>query len=406
MTINEIAEQYVKLSLKIGQHSQYYVDAYYGPENWRPLSEPTPLIELQQQAKLLISSIANVDVKQTEQRRVQYLTIHLNASLAYINQLQGVTLTFQDECKALYDVSPPIFNETHFDQILKKLNNLVPGKADCDLNERLDRYRQQFVIDIDKLNIVFATAIKETRARTLKYISLPENEDFTVALVNNQVWSAYNWYKGNSYSLIELNTDHPIFIDRVIDLAAHEGYPGHHVFNSLLEKHMVKKNGWMEYSIYTLFSPCSLLSEGSANYGIEVVFQNQDRLKFEKEILFPLAGIDPDKADKYYQIQGVLHELSYVDNMVAQKYLDKEISSEQAIKLLMKYALSNEQRSKQRLNFIALNRAYVINYNYGQDLVKQYLNNKIKSTTPDNLWHAFSQLLSQPKTASMMLSMN
>ena len=36
--------------------------------------------------------------------------------------------------------------------------------------------------------------------------------------------------------MIQVNTDLPITIDRAIDLACHEGYPGHHVYNALLEK--------------------------------------------------------------------------------------------------------------------------------------------------------------------------
>ena len=37
-----------------------------------------------------------------------------------------------------------------------------------------------------------------------------------------------------------MNTDLPIYIDRAIDLACHEGYPGHHVYNVLLEKNLVR----------------------------------------------------------------------------------------------------------------------------------------------------------------------
>ncbi|MCJ8272982.1 MAG: hypothetical protein MJK04_26735, partial [Psychrosphaera sp.] len=160
--------------------------------------------------------------------------------------------------------------------------------------------------------------------------------------------------------------------------------------------------GWMEYAVYNLFSPLSLLAEGSANYGIEVAFPWDERMQFERETLFPLAGIPAHKAELYYRIQSVLHQLSYVDNMVAQRYLDGEIDKAQAVVLLMKYALSTEQRSHQRLRFIEQNRAYVITYNYGQDLVKAFLSSKIDSSNPAELWRGFSELLSRPKTGSMM----
>lgn len=400
--INNLAEQYVKLSLKIGQHAEYYVDAYYGPEEWRPNDEKTPLNDLKNHADDLVKqalSLAQEDIGD-QQERLDFLQLHLKSSVTYIKQLLGVNISFADECESLYDAKPPKFNELHFDKILAKLDQLVPGEGS--LNQRFLDYREDFIIPVDKLDSVFSAAINEARKRTLQYIDIPENENFTVELVNDQIWSAYNWYKGDSYSLIQLNTDFPIYIERVIDLAAHEGYPGHHIFNAQMEKHLVIANGWMEYSIYNLFSPTSLLAEGSANYGIEVAFPWQERIAFERDVLFPLAGIAPEKSELYYQIQTVLHQLSYVDNMVAQRYIDNEIDESVAIELLMKYALSSEERSKQRLAFYQHNRSYVITYNYGQDLVRGYLATLVKDDSNSELWRVFSALLAKPKTASMM----
>ena len=82
------------------------------------------------------------------------------------------------------------------------------------------------IIPKEKLDTVFQTAINECKKRTLQHIDLPPNERFTVEYVTGQPWGGYNWYKGNSYSVIQVNTDLPIFIDRAVDLAAHEGYPG------------------------------------------------------------------------------------------------------------------------------------------------------------------------------------
>src|SRR5438034_11748409 len=38
-SVNEIAEAYVKLVLAMGQHDSDYVDAYYGPSEWKKQSE-------------------------------------------------------------------------------------------------------------------------------------------------------------------------------------------------------------------------------------------------------------------------------------------------------------------------------------------------------------------------------
>jgi hypothetical protein len=52
----------------------------------------------------------------------------------------------------------------------------------------------------------------------------------------------------------------------------------------------VKDRGWTEFSIYPLFSPQSLIAEGTANFGIEVAFPGAERVAFEQRVLFP-AGL-------------------------------------------------------------------------------------------------------------------
>ncbi|CAN5693876.1 hypothetical protein BH11PSE12_BH11PSE12_20220 [soil metagenome] len=405
MTLNDIADAYVKLVLATGLHDSGYVDAYYGPAEWQTASSKQPLTDLLSGADQLLAQllqhIGSAPVADAEQQwRADFLRLQLVSVRTYIDHLAGNKLSFDAESLVLYDAVSPALTEAGFDLILAELDQLLPGQGD--LNARLSAYQHDFEIPRDKLDAVFSAAINEARARTKKHITLPPEEDFRVEYVQDQVWSAYNWYKGNSYSLIQVNIDFPMFISRAIDLASHEGYPGHHVFNLLIEKHLVNERGWTEYTVYPLYSPMSFLAEGSANYGIEVAFPPEQRLAFEKNTLFPLAGIAAEKAEHYYLVQAVLQKLSYAGNMVAQRYLDGEIDHAAAIALLMKYALSDEQRSTQRLRFIERHRSYVINYNLGQDVVQTYVEKRAGSNE-ELRWHVFAELLARPKTASMMM---
>ena len=108
-----------------------------------------------------------------------------------------------------------------------------------------------------------------------------------------------------------------------MDLACHEGYPGHHVYNVLLEKHLVRDRGWIEFTVYPLFSPQSLIAEGTANYGIEVAFSQADRLALRADVLFPLAGLDGDRAQEYYEVLALVDRLSYAGNEAARRYLER-----------------------------------------------------------------------------------
>src|SRR5436190_8179484 len=310
--MNDVAERYAHLVLALGQHDPDYVDAFYGPAEWKTEAE-----DQKKSLDAIGAEAAKLSVTLTEtpiaprtpdsdlrQLRREYLHKQLAALAARVRMLKGEKLKFDDESRALYDAVAPTFPDSHFDQIISQLEAKIPGNGP--LWERYEMWRKPFVISKEKLDTVFQLAIKECRARTLAHVALPPNESFAVEYVTNKPWGGYNWYKGNFHSVIQVNTDLPIFIDRAVDLAAHEGYPGHHVYNSLLEKNLVRDRDWVEFSVYALFSPQSLIAEGTANFGKEIVFTNPERLTFEKEVLWPAVGIDPSRAEEFYAVQDLV----------------------------------------------------------------------------------------------------
>ncbi|HKY05022.1 MAG TPA: hypothetical protein VJQ56_09035 [Blastocatellia bacterium] len=402
--MNRIAESYVKLVLAVGQHDPDYVDAYYGPGEWQAEAkgQRRPLDQIKQEASRLNAELTFVEVSGQDemvQLRRQYLRKQLDSLVARVEMLGGKKLTFDEEARALYDAVAPAYPESHFKEILAKLEPMLPGNGP--LVERYERFKRDFIIPKERLDTVFKAAIEEARRRTRQHIELPANESFVLEYVTGKSWSGYNWYKGNAHSLIQINTDLPIYIDRAIDLASHEGYPGHHVYNVLLEQRLVKDRGWVEFSVYPLYSPQSLIAEGSANYGIEVAFPGATRIEFERATLFPLAGLDPARAESYYSVQELANQLSYAGNEAARRYLNGEIDADQAANWLATYALMPMERARQRVRFFDQYRSYVINYNLGQDLVKNYIESKGGTTEePARRWEEFMKLLASPRLPS------
>jgi hypothetical protein len=406
--MNGIAERYAHLVLALGQHDPDYVDAFYGPAVWKTQAEKEKksLDAIGAEAAELIAALAKTPIAGDDllQLRREYLQKQISALAARVGMVKGEKLKFDDESRALYDAVAPTYRQSgsdpdsHFDQIIKQLEAKIPGKGP--LWQRYEKWRKPFVIPKEKLDTVFQLAIKECRARTLAHVALPPNESFTVEYVTNKPWGGYNWYKGNFHSVIQVNTDLPTFIDRAIDLAAHEGYPGHHVYNSLLEKNLVRDRGWVEFSVYALFSPQSLVAEGTANFGREVAFPTKtERMKFEKEVLFPAAGIDASRADEYYAVQDLMKGLDYATNEVARRLINGEIDESAAVQWLQKYAMMEPARAQQRVKFIQRYRSYVINYNLGEDMVRRYIE-KRSGADHEKRWSEFAKLLSSPRLPS------
>jgi hypothetical protein len=195
-----------------------------------------------------------------------------------------------------------------------------------------------------------------------------------------------------------------ILIERAIDVASHESYPGHHVYNTLLEQRLYKEKGWVEISLYPLFSPQSLIAEGTANYGIELVFPGDEKLRFAKEVLLPLAGMDTTGITTYFKALVLKSKLNFVRNDVARGLLDGTMKTEVAQNWLIRYGLYNNESAKKSIDFIRKYRSYVINYNYGLQLVRNYVERTMgNDKSIEHRWQVFATLLSNQFTSSDLL---
>lgn len=397
-----IAERYVRLVLAVGQHDAAYVDAYYGPPAWRDeaAAARVPLDVLLERGQRLRADLDAESAADADgQARLAFLRGQVRAVVARIEQLAGRRFSFDEESAALYDAVAPTHPESYFADTIAQLEALVPGTGA--LANRLDRFRQQFVVPAHRLGPVFDAAIAESRRQTRERIALPDSERFEVEFVSDKPWSGYNWYQGGYRSVIQVNTDLPVHVDRVVDLAAHEGYPGHHLFNLLIEQRFVQERGWMEFTVYPLFSPESLIAEGTANFGIEVVFPGDARARFDRDVVMPLAGAPVALADDYDAVMRLFAQLSYAGNEAARAYLDGTVDRAAAVAWLMRYALMSQARAEQRTRFMDAYRSYVINYNLGQDIVRRYV--EALGGTPERpvlRWQLFLALLQSPRLPS------
>jgi len=196
-TMNTLAERYVRLVLAVGQHDADYVDAYYGPPEWRKEAEAQklPLTEIASRASALTGEVAAakppVSADEMTQLRHQYLARQLEAVRARVSMLTGTRLRFDEESKALYDAVAPTHTEADFAEVLKQLEAKLPGQGP--LVDRYDSFRSGFVVPRERLDAVFKAAIDGCRSRTLQHITLPPGESFTVEYVTNKSWSGYNW---------------------------------------------------------------------------------------------------------------------------------------------------------------------------------------------------------------------
>lgn len=398
--LGPVARRYVVLALGLGRHDAAYVDAWYGPDSLKAIADRdslgVPAIRAAADSLLTILGDSTPPYAgELVRLRHAYLRRQLQAMVAHARRLAGERFTFDQEAEALYAVTPTRFTDAHFDSLLGRLDTLLAGPGP--LATRYQRFREGVNIPPALVDTVFKRAIAACRARTLAHVPLPANERFDLEYVKGTSWNAYNWYKGDARSVIQVNLDFPIAVDRAVDLACHEGYPGHHVYNALLEQTLVRDSGWVEFSVYPLFSPQSYIAEGSANYGIDMAFPGEARTTFERDSLFPLAGLDTALAGRNAEVRRIMERLNYARNEVARRYLEGTVDSAGAVRAMERYWLQAPDAAAKTLRFITNYRSYVINYNQGRDDVARWVEGQ--GNTPDLRWEAFRRLLASPRLA-------
>ena len=375
--LDAIARDYLLLQLTIGEKEEGYIDAYYGPpevqEQAKAEAASNDLAGLAERATALRERLSSAapEPGTLEARRAAFLDAQLVAAQTRLRMMQGEALSFQDEAEGLFGVRPETPDLATFDPLIERIDALVPGEGP--LWQRIEAFRSRFDIPADKLKAVMDAGIAECRRRTLAHFDLPEGERFDLELVTDKPWSGYNWYQGDYHSKIEINTDLPVRLERARDLGCHEGYPGHHVAAVLIERDLVEKRGWLEYSVYPLYSPQSLLFEGSANYGIELAFPGDEGLAFDRDVLAPLAGLPADGIGRYLELNKLTSQLRPAGYTIASQLLAGAIDEDEAVALTQRYQLSSPERAAQTIDFAKTYRSYIINYGLGLDMVRAHV---------------------------------
>lgn len=423
MVADSMASSYLRLTLEAGTYEAEYVDAYYGPAALRAeaIAHPRSREELIAEAAAMVRAIdhnlarpafsaGDVAGRYGPRRRLLALRGMLVAAETRLRMIGGERFSFTEEARGQFGVEVTTRPLAEFDAILAELGSLVPG--DGPLAARVDAFNERYVIPADRLRPVFDAAIAECRRRTMAHMTLPVSESFTMEFVTDKPWSGYNYYQGDYHSLIQINTDLPIRISRAVDLGCHEGYPGHHVLNLMVESRMARGGAtddgqmgtpWHEYLVNPLYSPTSVLSEGSANYGIDLAFPGPERLAFERDVLYPLAGLDPASANAYARVQAATEALAGARLTIARLYLDGEIGRAQAVELTERYLLLSPARAEQSVGFTDHYRSYVLNYGWGKDLVRA----AIEAGNPDQAtrWRRMQTILSEPTLPADLVAM-
>ena len=395
-TLDTIAETYLQLALALGERDPDSLDYTTAPQQLKASvhrAYPT-LDEINRQAAQLLTQLNSL--ARLDPDRARFLTLQIQAIQTRTAMLRGHLLPFDAEAQALFHTTRlPDTEAVHRAVLLQQISAMLPPSSQSvpsrdTLASRYAAYDQRLLVPPAKLAAVMQAALAGCRAQTLKYIALPSSESVQLIFIRNQPWSAFSRYEGHAHSTILLNLDLPVTVDGVVELACHEGYPGHHVFNSLHDAALAQHEHRPEAQAQLTFSPESYVSEAAAGYAPRLAFTLDQRIAFERDVLFPLAGLNPAEAERHVHLSRLLADLSSAQPAIARDYLDGRLEFIHAEDELARQTLMLHAEAV--LLYLNEYRSYMLAYTDGPRRMERFLNEATPKPDPPTPWDRLVQL--------------
>jgi len=391
---DEIGRGYLSLALRLDRHFEGLVDAYFGPPELKSQAEagdPRPLDALAADASQLLQAI---DASDYDPQRKEYLTGQTRAMSAIIRNLSGEKLPFVEEVELYFDIVPEMVNEAVFEDAHAEIDRLLPGNGS--ILERVSQWEKGLEVPDDQLLPVLELASGETRRRTVSFFDLPSGEEVDWELVEDKPWAAYNHYRGEYRSCIEVNTGWPAHIHRLLYVVAHEAYPGHHTEGAIKEHRLYKGQGRAEHAVHIL-GPEAVLAEGIAVSAVEMIFSDADQVAFLRDELCPLAGLDSADAERQIAVVRASGALRGVVGNAALLLHGEGWPLEEVERYVARYQLGTQDQVARTLRFIQIPlwRSYAFNYSVSKTLLAPLLEG------PGRMEN-FARLLREPFTPTQV----
>jgi hypothetical protein len=382
------ARQFVILALSLARLDPKEIDAYYGPKALEAqLHGPAPSFDVLQDALARLRSDLESDASSLRRDRLRAKVGHLIALVGIIKAPRS--LAFDEEARRVYGIALPPVDPARRRQVLAALDALLPGQDS--LAMRVTAFNNRFVVPADKRRAVFARALSECRVRTLSHWPLPHGERLEIDWTGG-VDAAWHRYQGRYRSLLQINPLAVAYLGSNIDVACHEAYPGHHAQFVTMAANAGSRDLSLEDTVVILRSPEQVLREGAANYGIDLAFPPQDRLAFERDVLFPIAGFPPKEAERYVQVHRLVAELALSVMPILRDYRDGKLSFDTAAASLEHDALISS--SQALLQYTDALGAYTAGYTVARDLVRDCVEARSRATGRDR-WSVLRSIVAK-----------
>ena len=364
-TIDDLAERYVRLTLRLALHQPSLVETWLGSDEWRP-GRREPVAKIQDE--IVTAHAALVDGRWPPELsdRLTYLTGQFDALLVAARRLAGESIRFGDEARLALGVTAHQLevNAAEIAAARVDLERKLPGRGA--IHERYATFRLRHRLAPDRALAVFRQAVDVCRSRVASRIEIPLGESIVLVAEAKIGQEGRAVYQGNLRTRVALDPSGAPDLARLVWLAAHETYPGHHVQHILADRDCVSVKGWQERALHPTFGKHLLFAEGTAEAGTALLLEG-DGFEEVCRVLAPTAGVRPQTIGQLVAVHRAVAGLDAVILAIAQQYLDGAIGSEAAVERLKSESLVSDARHM--IAVIERQRTRLLAYPLGRRLV-------------------------------------
>lgn len=361
--MDEIALRYLLLGLRLGRHLPALIRSYHGPAQLSEAvdGEPlTPAAELHDEAMQLAGMAAELpDDTAALRRRAIWLLAQVGAMGALARRVGGEEIGYVDLVEDLYDVEVQLEPDATFETARGMLDATLPGGGS--LRERLASHDAAGRIPPERAIALAAELSARMRTRARAQLWLPERESLRIEAAHGLGETVDSHYLGAGGSVARVNLDRPVTYSTLVQIAAYEGYPGHHAEASVKDDLLVSA-GYAELTLIARLSPQAVVSDGMAGIGREVVMSDQElglelqrvarsldrRLEVEAELLVQRARrlLSPALGNAAVALHRDGEPVSEVRSYLAEVGLVSDSSLDETISDLIDPVLSTQPFTK------------------------------------------------------------
>ena len=377
-SLNDLAARYVALTRRLARHQPSLIEVWLGAPDDPGTRVPVPVLRAEiatlvaelRQARGATTQVQGDAEAAARTVRLRYLTAQADALDSAAARLLGESQPFREEARRVFDGhTMPARDPAGLDARRRELAALLPGSGT--LAERHTAFRRRAAVPADRVDAVFRAAVDWCGAAARPHLPLPADGRITYGAAEAGGWAGMSRPTGPRSSELRVSEAGGADPAHLLQLAAHEGVPGHHAQHLLATAFLVEQHGWTERQMVPAFGTHLLLAEGAADAGADLLLPLEVRARVAAETLLPAAGLSPSLAPTLTRVERLVADLDLEVAYIAADYLDTPLGAEAATTRLRDDALVLDPAGM--VAFIERQRTKMLAYPLGRRLVQQAL---------------------------------